>query len=221
METLRLPAGEVVLLATVQGMVAERETVRKAYALTRPKAVALAVSPDAAESLSRFERTPDMDDPFEELPDHDYVYSVVLRDFGDVDLPPPDLLEAARLAKTDGLPLRGVDMTDDAYEDHFTKMVSVWGFLRYGRIQRKLAKRPPKAPDAPSFALAWDAAIRRVKGIAKLEALREAHIAHDTSALAREVGGRVLLVVDVARAAGVRQALLAPPAVQATAPPQR
>lgn len=209
MDFYAVEGGEVVLLATVQGLVAERDNVRRAYTLVKPAAVALGVSPEAAASLAAFARTPEMDDPFEELPDHDYVYSVVLRTFGEVDLPPPDLLEAARLAKADGLPLHGADLTEETYEDHFTKMVSVWGFLRYGRIQRRLARKPPRAPDAASFSLAWDAAIRRVKGIARLEELREAHIAQTSAALARELGGRVLLVVDLPRAGGVRRALAA------------
>lgn len=211
MEKFRVEGGEVVLLSTVQGLVAERETVRRAFALVSPAAVALGVSPEAAASLLRFERTPDMDDPFEDLPDHDYVYSLKLREYGDVDLPPPDLLEAARIAKAAGVPVHGVDMPDEQYEDHFTKEVNVWGFLRYGRIQRRLARRPPKANDPVAFSLAWDAAIRKVKGIARLEAMREARIAQGARALARQEKGPVLLLVEVARAPGVRNALAQPP----------
>ena len=210
MERFPVEGGEVVLLTTIQGMVAGRDEVRRAFHLFPPAAVALGVSPESAAGLLGFERTPEMEDPFEDLPDHDYVYSVMLREFGEVDLPPPDLLEAARLGKAAAIPVRGVDLPEEAYEDAFTKMVSVWGFLRYGRIQRKLARKPPRSPDAAAFSLAWDARIRRVKGIARLEALREAHIAQGARDLAREVRGRVLLVVDLPRAAGVRRALQAP-----------
>lgn len=209
-ERFPVEGGEVVLLATVQGLVSERDAVRRAFARVAPAAVALGVSPEAAAALLGFERTPEMEDPFEDLPDHDFVYSLKLREYGEVDLPPPDLLEAARLAKAEGVPLHGVDMPEEQYEDAFTKEVSVWGFLRYGRIQRRLARKPPKAPDAVAFSLAWDAKIRKVKGIAKLETMREARIAAGARALAAQERGRILLVLDVARAAGVRRALAQP-----------
>lgn len=198
-------AGEVLLVATVQGLVAERDRVRDAFEAARPTVVALGVAPEAAAALLRFERKDDAD-LFEDLPDHDYVYSLKLREYGDVDLPPPDLVEAARLARDAGATLVGVDLPEEAYEERFTKLVSVWGFLQYGRIQRRLAKKPPAAPDAASFALAWDARIRKVKGIARLEDEREERIAQGARSLAAE-GARVLLVVDVARAEGVRARL--------------
>lgn len=205
MERFPVEGGEVVLLATVQGLVSERETVRRAWARLPPTALALGVSPESVAALVGYERTPDMEDPFEDLPDHDYVYSLKLKEFGDVDLPPPDLLEAARMAVTAGIPLFGVDLPEDQYEELFTREVNVWGFLRYGRIQRRLSKRPPKAKDAASFSLAWDAAIRRVKGIRKLESIRETYIAANAAALAKQhPGGRILLILDVARAEGVR-----------------
>lgn len=211
MERVALARGEVRVLATVSGLVSERDRVRRAFAGTPPAAVALGVSPEAAATLTRYERGPD-ENPFEDLPDHDYVYSLKLREFGAVDLPPPDLLEAARLATEAGLPLFGVDLTEEAYEEAFTKRVSTLGFLRYGRIQRRLARKPPRAPDAAAFALAWDAAIRKVKGIAAVEALREARIAAGARTLAaRHADGHVLLVLDVARSAGALAWLRAPP----------
>ena len=41
---------------------------------------------------------------------------------------------------------------------------------RHGRVQRRLAKRPPRAEDARAFSLAWDAAIRKVIAAYKAEA---------------------------------------------------
>lgn len=194
--------GAVHLLATVQGLVAERERVRAAIARVEPKALAIGASPESAATLLGYERAPD-EDLFEDLPDHDYVYSIVLREFGDVDLPPPDLLEAARMSVAQGIPLHGVDLPEDEYETTFTKEVSALGFLRYGRIQKRLARKPPRADTPQAFALAWDRAIRKVGGIARVEALREQHMAERALALARETAGPVLLVVDLPRAEGI------------------
>lgn len=198
-------AGEVVVLATVQGLVSERDRVRDAVRKTSPALLALGVPPESVEMLSTYERPEG--DPFEDLSDHDFIFAVKLREFGDVDLPPPDVMEALRLARDDRLEVVGVDLPEDEYGELFTKTVSAWGFLRFGRIQKRLARKPPKAKDARSFALAWDAAIRKVKGIAKVEETREALIAQKVAALARERGARVLLVLDVARAAGVERHL--------------
>lgn len=210
-ERVKIPEGEVILLPSVQGLVRERERVRDAWARERFAAVALGVSPEDAASLLRYEPNPEVD-LFDDLPDHDLVYSVQLRAFGAVELPPPGLLEAARLARDSGVPLYGVDMPEEAYETAFTKTVSTLGFLRYGRIQRSLAKRPPRAPDAETFALEWDRRIRRVKGLRIMEARREAHMAGSVRALAKQAGGPVLFIVDYARAEGIRAAWRQPPA---------
>lgn len=202
----RTSRGEVVLLATVQGLVSEAARVRENLARESPQALALGVAPEAAAQLLKYEPDPEVD-LFEDLPDHDYVYSHKLAEFGDVALPPPDLLEAARASAEVGISLYGVDMPEEAYEETFTREVSTLGFLRYGRIQRRLARRPPKAPTAEEFSLKWDAAIRRVRGIARVEALREQHMAAQARALADKVGGVVLLVVDRPRADGIAAAL--------------
>lgn len=209
MERVAVPGGEVAVVATVQGLLAEAERVRAAFEEVGPKAVALGVSPESAAALLRYEPVEGVD-PFDDLPDAELAYSLRLQEFGPVALPPPDLVEATRLAKAHGVPLHGADLPEARYEDVFAAEVSAWGLLRYGRVQRKLAKRPPPAADARAFALAWDGAVRRVKGIDRVEKAREEHIADVARALARQVGSPVLLVLDAAREAGVLAALAAP-----------
>ena len=209
MKRVAVEGGEVVLVATVQGLVAEAERVRAAFEEVRPRSVALGVSPESAAALLRYQPVEGVD-PFEDLPDAEFAYSVRLQEYGPVALPPPDLVEAARLAQASGVPVHGADLPEASYEDVFAAEVSAWGLLRYGRVQRKLAKRPPKAEDARSFALAWDASVRRVKGIDRVEKAREEHIAGSARSIARQVGSPVLLVVDAAREAGVLQGLAAP-----------
>ncbi len=206
MRRVAVDGGEVILVATVQGLVAEAERVREAFEATQPRAVALGVSPEAAAALLRHEPVEGVD-PFDDLPDAELAYSVRLQEYGPVALPPPDLMEAVRLARAADVPVRGADLPEARYEDVFASEVSAWGLLRYGRVQRKLVKRPPKAADARAFALAWDAAVRRVKGIDRVERAREAHIASAARLIAREVGSPALLVLDAAREAGVLQAL--------------
>jgi hypothetical protein len=198
--------GEVVLLGTVHGLVAEAERVREAFAKVQPRAVALGASPEAVGALLRYQKS-DEHDPFDDLPDAEIAYSLRLAAFGEVDLPSPDFAEAIALARAADAPVHGVDLTEEAYVETYTKEVGAWALLRYGRVQRGLAKRPPKAADPRAFSLAWDAKVRRVKGIARVEAAREAQIAKGACLLAATVGGPVLLVVDVPREGGVAERL--------------
>ena len=206
MRRYRVGEGEVLLLGTVQGLVSERERALAAIDSEKPDIIALGVSPESVASLIRYEPT-EGEDLIEDLPDHDYVYSIKLREFGDVALPAPDLLAAVHWAQERSLPLFGIDLAEEAYEDLFTKKVSTLGFLRYGRIQKKLAKRPPRAADPLAFTLAWDAAIRKVKGIRIVEAERERAIAHHAATLARDKAAKVLVLVEAAREPGIAEHL--------------
>ncbi len=200
--------GEVVLVSTVQGLVSERDRVVEVLAKEDPAAVAFGLSPESVAELLRYRPEPDFD-PFEELPDHDYIYSVKLAEYGDIDLPAPDLMGALAWARENERRFFGVDLTEEAYEDLFTRTVSTFGLLRYGRIQRNLAKRPPKAPDARAFAIAWDSRIRKVRGLRLVEAARERHMASQVARVVAEVAGRVVLIVDAPREAGTAAAIRA------------
>ncbi|HET6404481.1 MAG TPA: hypothetical protein VFH78_07530 [Candidatus Thermoplasmatota archaeon] len=206
MRRFRVGQGEVLLLGTIQGLVSERQRAIDALQREKPDVLALGLSPESVASLLSYEPKEE-DDLIEDLPDHDYVYSLKLREFGDVQLPAPDLLAALRWAQERKVPIHGVDLPEEAYEDLFTKEVSTFGFLRYGRIQRRLAKKPPRASDPLAFTLAWDKQIRKVKGIARVEAARERHIAASVARLAREGPSRLLLLVEAAREPGITEAL--------------
>ena len=199
--------GDIIIVATVNGLVAEVARVREAFEKHAPAAVALGVSPEGLAALLRFEGHAPDEDPFDDLPDAELAYAAHLGKFGEIDIPPPDVLEAARAARSAGLPIFGVDLTQEAYEEAFTQEVGVFALLRYGRIQRKLARKPPKAATAREFCIAWDARVGRVPGVARVETRRERAIANGVRALAQQANGTVLLFVDAAREAGVQAAL--------------
>lgn len=204
MERFDVEGGAIHLLATVQGLVAERERVRRAFYSIRPKVVALSISPESVTALANYQKpTDEDDDPYDDLPDAEYAYSVWLAKLGEVALPPPDLLEGVLIAKEHGVVSLGADLTELAYVEAFTEEVGAFALLRYGRVLRKLAKRPPKAADPHAFSLAWDEKCRRIGAIDRVERRREAQIALSVLQAAREAGGDVLLVVDAPRALGV------------------
>lgn len=211
MESIQVEGGTIHLLATVQGLVAERDRVRAAFAATKPKAIALGVSPESVTALSNYKKPEnDDDDPYDDLPDAEFAYSVWLSKLGEVALPPPDLYEGVNLAKEHDLPAHGVDLTEADYVEAFTTEVGAFSLLRYGRVLRKLAKRPPKAADPREFSLAWDEKCRRIGAIDRVEGRREAQIAAAARRVAREAGGDILLIVDAPRALGVATLLRQP-----------
>lgn len=164
----------------------------------------------------------DVDDPYEYeaedlLTDSEAVYGLALQRYGKVRLPPRELTAAIVLAQAAKIPFFGVDFPEEEYAEVFTSNVTTWALLRYTRRTRKLEKRPPEAATARDFALAWDAALRKVRGYDAVEKARERRIAEAATVLARQ-HGRVLLLVEAAREAGVVAALRAPATPDAKAP---
>lgn len=142
------------------------------------------------------------------LTDNEVVYGLALERFGKVALPPPDLVAAVEVAHDADVPLFGVDFSEERYGDVFAENVGTFALMRYTRAVRRLARRPPEAASPREFAVAWDAALRRIRGYDAVERAREAQMAGAARHLASE-HGVVLLVVDAAREDGVLAALAA------------
>lgn len=200
----RLPVGPatVHLLGTVHGLRSEAELVKSAFAAMEPDAVGLAISPEDLAGLEAYVAGPaeppsiPIDDP--------YVQS--LARYGELAAPPPDLETALRLAREANVPTVALDLTDAAYTDAVTEHVSAWQLLSQSRRERRLAKRGSEAPTAWEHALAWDAERRKSRGYARVEELREEHVAQAVRHLAAKYA-RVLVVVEVARVEGVARHL--------------
>ena len=123
-------------------------------------------------------------------------------------MPCPALVEAVRQAKTMGIPVEPLDMCEELFEEAFTTHVSTVDIVRmdrparYRRLARKrLGCRTPK-----ELAIEWDRLTRGSGGYRRLERARERYMAKRISALTKRYT-RLLVLMDVARAAGVRTVL--------------
>ncbi|HVL47998.1 MAG TPA: hypothetical protein VM889_05535 [Candidatus Thermoplasmatota archaeon] len=201
METERVR--NLVVLGCVHGLANEARVLLAALEREPPDVLLLALS---VESLAALERGSSEVDP-DSLADAEAAYAVALERFGEVALPPPDLVAALAWAKEKGVPVEAVDLTEEEYEDTFTSEVGTWSLLRYGRLVRRMVKRPPEASTPEAFARAWDRSLRRIKGLAAVEAARESAIAERS--LKHAERRRAVLVLDVARFDGVVAALRA------------
>jgi hypothetical protein len=193
------------LLGTVRGLRSEGLRVASAFDALRPAAVALGVGPEDLDGLSKFAEGASYEHEYSEA---DEVYAHYLGQFGEVELPPLDLVVAVRRARAAGLPMLPIDLPEAQYVDLFTRSVSGWTLLRYNRRVRQLARRPPRAGDALDFHLRWDAEVRRMAGFRQLEDAREAAMA---ASLQRGPlpEGCILVLVEAARLAGIETRLRA------------
>ncbi|MGQ0534830.1 MAG: hypothetical protein ACT4PT_02025 [Methanobacteriota archaeon] len=197
---VNIGASRIHLLGTVNGLVSEGRRFLATYEEVRPDALAVGLSPDDVEGLRELVQLREL--PEYEPTEMDEAYGAGLSRFGPVHFPAAEYLECARISAEHGIPLLPLDLGEAEYVDVFTKEVSMFQLWRYGRKLRKLATRPPSGASAEEFALRFDAEVRKLGGLDRLERAREARMADRLKAAARD-HARILAVVEIARIRGV------------------
>lgn len=201
MKVIKIGERFIYLLGTVQGLLSEREKVRKAYMSYRPEAIAVCISEEMLKGLNEVMEKK-VDKVF--VSNVNEIFAFKLKEYGEVQLPPPSLAEAWRVSQDYELPLIPIDMDEEAYQDSFTKAISGFDYYRHISRIRKLQKKKFKAETAEEFVLAWDAYLCKIKGFAMLEHNREVYMAEKL----RELSGKhekLLAVVEYEREAGVAE----------------
>ena len=199
MKVIKIGERHIYLLGTVQGLVSEREKVRKAFLSYRPEAIAVCISEDMLSGLK---------DAVEERVDKVFVSNVneifarKLREYGEVQLPPPSLAEAYRISRDYDIPLLPIDMDEEAYQESFTRAITGFQYYRHISRIRKLEKKKFKVQSAEEFVKAWDAYLGRIKGFAMLEHNREVFMADNIRELSQKYD-KLLAVVEYEREEGV------------------
>ena len=210
MKRVTLGNHSMIVLGTVQGLVKERLKVRTAFEDIKPDVVALPISDEMLEGLEavvngevREVATNSIDDLFAEH----------LKRFGEVQLPPPSLVEAYRLAKESGAEIVTLDMSEEDYAEAYVKNVSGYHFWKRIWNLSKLSKKTFAADTPEEFVVAWDAYVSRLKGYKNLEQHREGYMAKRALKLLRK-NERSLVLVEYERmegvAAGIQKGALEP-----------
>lgn len=199
MKRLTLGNHTMVIVGTIQGLVEEKKKVTDAFKDLRPEVVALPISEEMLQGLEAVVKgevsgveTDSVDDMFA---DH-------LKRFGEVQLPPPSLVEAYNLAKENGAEVVTIDMDEEEYTKAYVEHVSAFHFWRRIWNLSKL-KRKTFAVDTPEeFVVMWDRYMSRLKGYAVLERARERFMAERSLKLLKR-HSRVLVLVEYERMNGV------------------
>ena len=205
MKVIKIGDRHIYLLGTIQGLLSEKEKVRRAYLMYKADAIAVGVSDDMLKGLK---------DAVEKRVDKVFmsnvneIFAQKLSAFGEVQVPPPSLVEAFQISKDYAIPIIPMDMDEDAYQDSFTKAIS--GFDYYRHIFRigRLTKKKFKCKTAEEFVLAWDRYLARIKGFRMLEWNREAFMAEKLRELSKEYT-KILAVVEYEREVGIAKKITA------------
>ncbi len=196
---LTMGTAKVYLLGTIKGLKSEEENVKKAFAIAKPEVIGLHISPD---EISGLEATVGGEITEMGLSHYEEIYGVNLAKYGEIQIPPPSLVTAYRLARKHDKILAPLDMNDEKYADLFTKTVSTFHLIRHSFRVKRLRKRKFNSPDARSFVLEWDAQINKVKGYRKMEEAREQYMAENIALLAKE-HTRFLAILELERLSGI------------------
>lgn len=178
--------------------------------MSDPGAGAAGIEAMSAPRAREMATDPGSDHPIAGLDEASVRLLELLGRFGATRLPSPDLEAAYRLAQAAGVPVDPLDLADALHAEWYTRLVGVRHILQAARHQREVLQDEFQgAADAYALAQEWDAAQTRVKPLARIERLREQHMAARLRELAPRCA-RLLALVPATRLAGVRAALSEP-----------
>lgn len=184
---------------TVKGLERERRAVRRAVLESRPDVVAIPVSPEGLRGLRAIWKGKD---PEIFLSHYEEIYAVKLARYGRVSVPPPSFTEAYAAAAGEGIPVRAIDLDEEAFSDAFVQSISSANLIYHSLRWRWLRRKRFDQDSARDFALAWDRAITSLRGFQNLELRREEHMAGALGRLCARYR-KVLAVLEIERLEGV------------------
>jgi pheromone shutdown protein TraB len=202
-KTLIVNESRLRLLGTIHGLKREGERVRAIFNDVMPDCLAVGIP---EEDITTLETCKSEEIDFETTEDQAYYFDC-LTTFGEVRIPPADLVAAYSLAEEYNLPLKALDISDKQYAQLFTNKVSILGLLRASHKNKKIRKQGFIAENAEAFALKWDEYINTTTQFQAIEQERERHMADRAFELTQQYE-RVLAVLPYPRFDGILQHLL-------------
>ena len=207
--------GSVTVLGPVRGLVTEAASVRSRLEANRPSALGIAVSPDELKGVREyFVGAPT--EPVVPLAPTEAAEIRALARYGEVRVPNPSVVTALGWADAASVPVEALDPDDDRYAAWFAGSIGYFELVRRTLRERRLGKRPPEAPTADAFAVAWSDTIDHGSGSRRLRARRDEAVADGVAKL-RSRYASVAVVVDRERFDGVVELLAGGPGFVRTA----
>lgn len=208
-----LSGSRVTVLGTIQGLAGESKRLQEVWDQSGAQGatLALGVPPEDLSNLKRMGQDGVEEFMEQELDTGSYEDWILpqLAVFGDIAMPPDELLLAERLAREHDAPIEAIDLDDEAYADLYVKHVSGFQMVR-GQLRQKraVAVAGERADSPEQLMLLWDESLTSIRGYRKFEDDRERYMVDKLNTLAAAPGHhRIIAVVPYARAAGIAEKL--------------
>ena len=199
----------IYLLGTIKGLTVERQTVAKAFKRYKPDVIALSVS---EEDLVGLESVVKGKTKEVGLSRYEEVYArklaAIAKDdpdkYGEVQVPPPALVEGFELGRDNNVPVVAFDMDENLFTDSFVENITttqlIWHSVRFNRVR----KRKFKAKTPEEFVIEWDQVLTKLKGFKNLENKREDFMAKRLLEITNKYD-KILAVAELERVEGISE----------------
>ena len=207
LKVVRIKDNKLYLLGVIKGLTSERRTVRTAFHKLKPDAIALYLSEPELLGLKSV-----VDGKTKQVPlsRYEVIYARKLAfyaqkdkdKYGEVQVPPPALVEGLELGLKFEVPVVALDMGEKDYADAFVQNVSTFHLVRHSMRIKKLSKKKFDVKTPEEFTRAWDAELTKLKGFKNLESARERYMAKRLLELKAKFK-RILAILEFERMEGV------------------
>jgi len=201
---VKFKGSRVVLVGAVKGLVSEGVMVGAEIRSERPDAVCLHISKEELEGLKAVVKGKVRSTY---LSSYEKVYAKKLSRFGEVQIPPPSLVEAYRAARELGIPCYHLDMDDGRYSRVYTKNIGGLPMVMQSLRLKRVHRRKFKGGTPQRFSVEWDSVVNRFGGYRRVEEARETYMAERILKLTRK-HAKLLAVLEYERMRGIMDALV-------------
>jgi hypothetical protein len=207
LKLIRINKKKIYILGVIKGLTIERVNVKKAFNKLKPDVIALYISDHELLGLQSVSKGSIKEVP---LSRYEVIYARKLAQYakqdpdkyGDVQVPPPALMEGLELGLEKKLPVVALDMDDTSFANVFTRNVSTFQLIRHSTRFKRLSKKNFKVNTPEEFTFAWDNELNKLKGFRNLENARETHMAERLFQLTEKFNC-ILAIIEVERSQGV------------------
>ena len=189
----------VVVLAVINGLTSEIDTIKEALERYRPDAIGVPVTAAQVENLRHW----NPDEQQADYSDFDLLYIREMSRFGKVVLPSPSHLYPVAAADASKIEIVALDMDDEKYAELYMENVKPTS-LFFDSILRKRWMRKSIEGNVDDVVLQLDAIGKHPDGMGVIEEKPDRHMAQGKLETASR-HGTFLALVDFERAAGIRK----------------
>lgn len=188
------------ILGVVKGLVSEAEKVEEFLKRFKPDVIGLGVSAEEVEGLREYIKK---GGELPQLSAIEEIYAEKLSAYGDVGYPPPAYERCMIYSTNNGISILPLDIPEEEYTEIYCKAVRTRDLILQSFRIRGLRRKRIAALHAEEFEIDWDNLINRFGGFKIVEMEREKYMAQEL----KKIEGRVVAVIELARALGVAKRL--------------